>query len=136
MRRLLGLLAAMALLIAPATAAAASTSASRSSPELLGIPLEFLLFGATLIGVALSHKHSLEIAVGGLIAITALKLFLGFDLMKHLGHEWSILLNLLGLLLGFTLLAKHFEESRLPSSCPTTCRTTGRAGWCCSPACV
>ena len=32
--------------------------------------------------------------------------------------EWSILLNLLGLLLGFAILAKHFEESKVPEYLP------------------
>ncbi|MDP4188672.1 MAG: citrate transporter, partial [Bacteroidota bacterium] len=32
--------------------------------------------------------------------------------------EWHILLNLLGLLLGFAILARHFEESKLPDILP------------------
>jgi Na+/H+ antiporter NhaD/arsenite permease-like protein len=35
-----------------------------------------------------------------------------------LGHEAVTLFNLLGLLLGFALLAKHFEESGIPESMP------------------
>ena len=36
----------------------------------------------------------------------------------HLAHEWVILANLLGLLLGFALLSKHFEESQVPAELP------------------
>ena len=36
----------------------------------------------------------------------------------HLGHEWVMLANLLGLLLGFALLADHFEKSRVPEVLP------------------
>ena len=36
----------------------------------------------------------------------------------HLLHEWVILINLLLLLLGFALLAKHFEDSHVPNALP------------------
>ena len=35
-----------------------------------------------------------------------------------MAHEWVILTNLLGLLLGFALLSKHFEESKIPAEPP------------------
>src|SRR5207244_3325669 len=35
-----------------------------------------------------------------------------------LGHEWVTIANLFGLLLGFAVLASHFEESRLPALLP------------------
>ena len=37
-------------------------------------PFEFVLFGATLLGVAIFHRHTLAIALFGLLAITAYKL--------------------------------------------------------------
>ena len=43
----------------------------------MDFPVEFLLFGATLLGVALFHRHTLAIALGGLAAITACKLLFG-----------------------------------------------------------
>jgi len=87
----------------------------------LGAPIDFVLFGLTLAGVALFHDHPLEVALTGLAAIVAYQLAVtGFDtgpgltgLAAHLGHEWVTLANLLGLLLGFALLAQHFEESHL-----------------------
>ena len=87
---------------------------------------EFLLFAATLLGVALFHRHTLAVALTGLAAIIAYKLaFTGFKggaglpgLAAHLLHEWVILANLLGLLLGFALLSNHFERSRVPQALP------------------
>jgi Na+/H+ antiporter NhaD/arsenite permease-like protein len=38
--------------------------------------------------------------------------------VAHLGHEWVLLANLLGLLLGFALLSKHFEASNVPAWLP------------------
>ena len=90
------------------------------------MPIEFLLFAAVLAGVALFHAHTLRIAVGGAIVIALYKIALspfktgaglpGF--VAHLGHEWVVLANLLGLLLGFALLAQHFEDSELPAILP------------------
>lgn len=81
---------------------------------------EFLLFGLTLLGVVLFHKHTLGVALTGLAAIVAYKMFgtEGFNLMGHLGHESSIVLNLLGLLVGFELLADHFQRSGVPKLLP------------------
>ncbi len=91
-----------------------------------GVPMDFVLFGLTLAGVALFHRHVLWVALIGLAVITLYKLgFTGFKtgpgiagLGTHLLHEWVILANLLGLLLGFALLSKHFEESNIPAELP------------------
>jgi len=43
----------------------------------------------------------------------------GFEgLLGLLAHEWVILANLFGLLMGFALLSKHFEDSNLPVVMP------------------
>ena len=88
--------------------------------SLLNIPLEFVIFAFTLLGVAIFHHRNLEIAVGGLIALAIYKsLVVGdVDLAEHFMHEERLVLNLLGLLLGFAILAKHFEESRVPAWLP------------------
>ncbi|EXJ16353.1 citrate transporter [Imhoffiella purpurea] len=94
--------------------------------SILGIRIEFILFALTLLGVAFFHNHTLLVALAGLSAITAYKWHiagfeqgLGLDgLLHHLGHEWVILTNLLGLLLGFALLARHFEDSGVPDALP------------------
>jgi Na+/H+ antiporter NhaD/arsenite permease-like protein len=106
------------------------------TPMIFGIRPEFLLFAFTLLGVALFHRYTLAIAVIGLASILIFKFIFipSFNLSEHLfGHvafvdqilhkelrvgEWSTLLNLLGLLIGFALLARHFEESRLPEYLP------------------
>ena len=93
---------------------------------LAGIPVEFLLFAATLAGVALFNRHTLRVALGGLAAIIAYKLFVagfkqgpGFDgFVGHLQHEWVILTNLFMLLVGFALLSRHFEDSHVPLVLP------------------
>ncbi len=89
-------------------------------PVVLHIRGEFLLFALTLMGVALYHHHTLQVALLGLGSVLLFKLAFVpcFQLAEHLHHEWNILLNLLGLLLGFALLAKHFEESRIPEILP------------------
>jgi Na+/H+ antiporter NhaD/arsenite permease-like protein len=92
----------------------------------LGVPFEFVLFGATLAGVAVFHRHTLQVALAGLSAIVLYKLaFTGFKtggglpgLGVHLLDEWVILTNLLGLLLGFALLSRHFEEGKVPALLP------------------
>jgi len=91
-----------------------------------GVPVDFVLFALTLAGVALFHHHTLYVALIGLGVITLYKLgFTGFKtgpglggLALHMTHEWVILTNLLGLLLGFALLSKHFEESKIPADLP------------------
>jgi len=92
----------------------------------LGVPVDFVLFALTLAGVALFHHHTLQVALIGLGVITLYKLgFTGFKtgpgfagLARHMAHEWIILTNLLGLLLGFALLSKHFEDSHVPDELP------------------
>jgi Na+/H+ antiporter NhaD/arsenite permease-like protein len=94
--------------------------------SLLGIPFEFILFGVTLLGVALFHRYVLAVALTGLAAIVLYKLvFTGFrpgpgigGFALHMAHEWRILTNLLGLLLGFALLSNHFERSKVPEVLP------------------
>src|SRR6266849_2467678 len=92
----------------------------------LGVPVDFVLFGLTLAGVALFHHHTFQVALIGLGVIVLYKLgFTGFKtgpgfggLGLHLAHEWVILTNLLGLLLGFALLSSHFAESKVPELLP------------------
>lgn len=83
------------------------------------IRIEFILFGLTLLGVALFHHHTLKVALIGLASVIAYKFFFSeFNFINHFGHEWMILVNLLGLLLGFAILAKHFEETGIPQLLP------------------
>ena len=91
-----------------------------------GIPLDFILFGLTLLGVALLHNYTLYVGLTGLLTITLYKLiFSGFKggdglagLGLHFQHEWVVLANLFCLLMGFALLSRHFEKSHVPAILP------------------
>ncbi len=106
-----------------------------------GIRFEFILFALILISVAIFHNQTFWVAVIGLAVVLSYKLI--FDPQFHaFDHffgsnsfadqlwgkdasgewmrqgEWSTLVNLLGLLLGFAVLAKVFEESGVPDIIP------------------
>lgn len=94
--------------------------------NLLGVPLEFYLFGATLLGVAVFHHRTLEVA---LIGLASLLIYQGLwsaypagvglaALGQHALHEWVILTNILLLLVGFGVLSNQFELSGLPDHMP------------------
>ena len=95
-------------------------------PAIAGIPIAFVLFSLTLVGIAIFHRHTLLVALCGLVAITIFKLaFTAFNgtpglpgLAVHLAHEWVVLANLFGLLVGFALLSDHFEKSHIPDLLP------------------
>jgi Na+/H+ antiporter NhaD/arsenite permease-like protein len=98
--------------------------------------LEFILFALILLGVILYHKKALWFSVIGFFIILTYKLIFisGFNLGEHfLGTipfmeqladsdkregEWGIILNLFGILLGFGILSKVFEESGVPDLIP------------------
>jgi len=105
-------------------------------PSMGPVRIEFVLFALTLVGVALLHNKTMQVALCGLASILLWELFIakGFHFTEHffgsnsfsdqIVHkelrqgEWGVILNLLGLLLGFSILAKHFEESRVPQILP------------------
>ncbi|MCK9613628.1 MAG: hypothetical protein M0R16_12165 [Bacteroidales bacterium] len=107
-----------------------------TGPSISGIRIEFILFALTLVGVALFHKQTFWVAIVGLSSIILYKVIFisGYPFAEHfLGEnsfvdqlmdknmrqgEWGIILNLLGLLLGFAILAKIFEESGVPDILP------------------
>lgn len=92
----------------------------------LGVPLEFILFGLTLLGIALFHKSALEISVAGLLAILAFEAFVTqfptgrgpAALLAHAQHEWVAITNLLLLLTGFEVLSNQFERSNISDHLP------------------
>ena len=119
--------AILGVLFANPAAAASTTGIYSAQPVyLFGIPVDFILFSMTLLGVAVFHHKTLEVALTGLAAVTVYKLlFTGFrqgegftGLVLQLHHEWVILANLFLLLMGFAILSRHFEHSRIPDEMP------------------
>ena len=93
---------------------------------LSGIPIEFCLFAAMLAGVALLSRHSLAVALTGLVVILAFETFVTryptgtglAALAEHGRHEWVTIANLGLLLVGFELLADQFEQSNMADHLP------------------
>lgn len=128
------LMIALGILMFPVLSFASHSAGT--APSVAGIRIEFILFALTLIGVALFHHHTLKVALIGLTAVLLFKFIFadGFNFLHHmLGEisfieqlsdkemrqgEWAILLNLFGLLVGFAVLAKHFEDSGVPDLLP------------------
>jgi Na+/H+ antiporter NhaD/arsenite permease-like protein len=114
------------VLTATTLATTGDVALATQGPAFFGIPVTFYLFALTLLGVAIFHHHTLRVALLGLTAITAYKLifttFAGVPglagLAQHFAHEWVVLANLFGLLVGFALLADHFEKSHIPQLLP------------------
>jgi Na+/H+ antiporter NhaD/arsenite permease-like protein len=104
--------------------AAAPEAIMNLSPGVFGIPAEYLIFGVTLAGVALLHRHALAVALAGLAALMAYVVVLNGltpgvqHLLSHFSGQYVVLLNLLLLLLGFAVLASHFEASNAPDLVP------------------
>ena len=105
-------------------------------PSIGPVRVEFIIFGLILLCVALFHHQTFRVALIGLAVLLAYKFIFdpGFNLGEHLfgttsfseqilnkdmrQGEWGIILNLLGLLLGFAILSKIFEESHVPRVLP------------------
>ena len=113
------------LIATPVVAEVVAPSAAQ--PVLVfGIPVDFILFALTLLGVAIFHHKTLQVALTGLATIVVYKLaFTGFKfgtgltgLALHMQHEAVVLSNLFLLLMGFALLSRHFEKSRVPDEMP------------------
>ncbi len=120
------------VLLAPLSAFASGGNVPMVGP----VRVEFIIFGLVLLGVALFHNQTFWVAVSGLTVLLIFKFIFdpGFHLGEHLfgetpfidqlmdkslrQGEWGIILNLLGLLLGFAILSKIFEESGVPDILP------------------
>src|SRR6266508_866918 len=89
--------------------------------------MEFVIFGLTLLGVALFHRRALAVAAAGLILTTLVRVISApagidaeaYELLTHLATEWVTFANLFLLLLGFAVLANQFEQSNLPEAIPS-----------------
>ena len=105
-------------------------------PSIGNIRIEFIVFALMLIAIAVFNNKTFLVVITGLSAILLIKFIFdpAFDIKEHffgqtdfIGQvfhkesrqgEWAILLNLLGLLLGFAILSRHFEESGIPGYLP------------------
>ena len=105
-------------------------------PSLGPIRVEFIIFALILTGVALFHKQTFKVAIIGVSVLILFKFIFDshFNMTEHFfgangfgaqlmnknlrQGEWGIILNLMGLLLGFAILAKIFEESGVPDILP------------------
>jgi Na+/H+ antiporter NhaD/arsenite permease-like protein len=113
-----------------------ASAVSGKVPSIGPIRVEFIIFGLILLGVALFHKQTFKVAIIGVSVLILFKFIFDsqFNMIEHLfgtngfgaqlmdkslrQGEWGIILNLLGLLLGFAILAKIFEESGVPDNLP------------------
>ena len=128
---------ALVAVLAAGQALAATGGFSPGPLYLAGIPVDFILFALTLLGVALFHHHTLLVALTGLAVVTGYKLaFTGFKfgggiggLAGHLAHEWVTLANLFCLLMGFALLSRHFEKSNVPEAMPAVLPDDWKGGF-------
>lgn len=111
-------------------------AAGSGMPSIGPVRIEFFIFGLILVGVAVFHNHTFWVSVIGLAVLLIVKLIFDpeFNLTEHFfgttpmidqildkdlrEGEWGILVNLFGLLLGFAILAKLFEESGVPDKIP------------------
>ena len=115
-----------AALLAVAALVIAVAPAGPTAAYLFGIPVEFILFGLMLVGVALLHEHALGVSLTGLAVIlgyealvTAFPTGEGVEaFIAHAEHEWVIITNLLLLLIGFELLSNQFERSNISDHLP------------------
>jgi Na+/H+ antiporter NhaD/arsenite permease-like protein len=125
--------AALLLAALPAKAAALGFVGPTVGP----VPVEFILFAIVLAGVGIFHHQTFRIAVTGAIVIAVYKIFAspfhegaGFGgFLTHVEHEWVILVNLFLLLMGFALLARHFEESGVPAMLPRYLPDDWKGAW-------
>jgi Na+/H+ antiporter NhaD/arsenite permease-like protein len=110
---------------------------ARQDPALLGVPLDFILFGLILLSVVVFHRNTMLVALVGLGAVTLYKIaFTGFrtgdglaGFVSHVEQEWVILVNLFCLLIGFAVLSRHFEKSQVPVVLPKYLPHDWRAGF-------
>ena len=130
--RAVTLLLALAACAAPAALAATHAD----PPTVAGIPVDFILFALTLLGVALFHHHTLQVALTGLAAITVYKLaFTGFKTARASPASATHIAARVGdprqpVPAADRLraaVAPFREEPRAGGAAARSCRTTGRA---------
>ena len=87
----------VAIVSPPSVALAATVGTSAAQPVFVfGIPVDFILFGLTLLGVALFHHEPLQVALSGLAAavvyhflFTGIRAGAGFSDGSRTGSGWT-----------------------------------------------
>jgi Na+/H+ antiporter NhaD/arsenite permease-like protein len=103
-----------------------TTPAAVFLPTIIGVPIDFIFFAGVLLGIAVFHHQTMRVALIGLAVIVVYKVLVtGFrsgpgiaGFLDHLHGEWVMLTNLFLLLIGFGLLSRHFEKTRIPAVLP------------------
>jgi hypothetical protein len=96
--------------------------------------MELVIFGLTLLGVALFHRRALTVAFAGFVltafvrVISAPAGISAQEIITFLASEWVALANLFFLLLGFAVVANQFEQSNLPEVIPSRLPDGWRGG--------
>jgi Na+/H+ antiporter NhaD/arsenite permease-like protein len=98
--------------------------------------MEFVVFGLTLLGVALFHRRALTVAFVGFVLTALVRVISApaslnaeaYEIVIHLASEWVALANLFLVLLGFAVLANQFEQSNLPEVIPSRLPDGWRGG--------
>jgi hypothetical protein len=105
----------------------------------IGIPVDFILFALTLLGVALFHHHTLQVALTGLAAIVALQADLHrLQVRRRPRRPRPAHAARVGdprqpvpAADGLRAAVAAFRGEPRPARCRASCRTTGRAASCC-----
>jgi Na+/H+ antiporter NhaD/arsenite permease-like protein len=95
-----------------------------------------VVFGLTLLGVALFHRRALTVAFAGFVLTALVRVISApaginaeaYEIVIHLASEWVALANLFLVLLGFAVLANQFEQSNLPEVIPSRLPDGWRGG--------
>jgi Na+/H+ antiporter NhaD/arsenite permease-like protein len=98
--------------------------------------MEFVVFGLTLLGVALFHRRALTVALVGFVLAVFVRVVSSsegsyaqaHEIIVHLASEWVALANLFLVLIGFAVLANQFEQSNLPEVIPSRLPDGWRGG--------
>lgn len=128
----------------PALLSCGSSHASEeplfSATQFYGIRYEMIIFALMLVGVAVFYKKTMQVAVVGLLTLcfykyefidnfSVIKLLAGYTDQNgdHVSGSWNTYVNLALMLPGFAVLAKIFEDSKLPNLIPRFL-PSGKAG--------
>lgn len=83
-----------------------------------GISFEFIIFGAIILGIAVFSSKRVQIVVWGVLILIVYKILVHSSFGNLNCELYVQLINLFGLITGFTVMAKHFENSGFSKRIP------------------